>query len=74
MEQQVVDQIVDPVAIKMIHKSRLYDEAKKKASIKRKSKVTTKVLKKSVSTDVAQSRSKKTKEENFSPKNIQSWK
>ena len=58
MEQQVVDQIVDPVAIKMIHKSRLYDEAKKKASIKKKSKVTTKVLKKSVSTDVAKAEAK----------------
>ena len=28
MAKQVVDQIVDPVAIKMIHKSRLFDEAK----------------------------------------------
>ena len=61
MEQQVVDQIVDPVAIKMIHKSRLYDEAKKKASIKKKSKVTTKVLKKSVSTDVAKAEAKRQK-------------
>ncbi len=62
MEQQVVDQIVDPVAIKMIHKSRLYDEAKKKASIKKKSKVTTKVLKKSVSTDVAKAEAKRQKQ------------
>jgi hypothetical protein len=53
MDKQVVDQIVDPVAIKIIHKSRLFDEAKKKASIKKKAKVTTKVLKKSIPTDVA---------------------
>ena len=61
MAKQVVDQIVDPVAIKMIHKSRLFDEAKKKASIKKKAKVTTKVLKKSVSTDVAKSEAKQQK-------------
>ena len=37
------------------------DEAKKKASIKKKAKVTTKVLKKSVSTDVAKSEAKQQK-------------
>jgi hypothetical protein len=58
MAQQMVDQIVDPVAIKIIHKSRLFDEAKKKASIKKKAKVTTKVLKKSIPTDVAKSEAK----------------
>ena len=45
MEKTIVDQIVDPVAIKLIHKSRLYDEAKKKLLSKRKPKPTTKVLK-----------------------------
>ena len=29
MPQDVVDVIVDPVAIKMIHKARLYDEGKR---------------------------------------------
>ena len=31
MEKTIVDQIVDPVAIKLIHKSRLYDESKKES-------------------------------------------
>ena len=47
----VVDVIVDPVAIKMIHKARLYDEVK--VAVKKKSKVTTKVLKKSVPQNMA---------------------
>ena len=61
MEKTIVDQIVDPVAIKLIHKSRLYDEAKKKASIKKKAKPTTKVLKKSVSTDAIKEDAKRNK-------------
>tara|TARA_E500000331_G_scaffold40535_3_gene33533 strand:- start:721 stop:1788 length:1068 start_codon:yes stop_codon:yes gene_type:complete len=61
MDKAIVDQIVDPVAIKLIHKSRLYDEAKKKASIKKKAKPTTKVLKKSVSTDAIKEDAKRQK-------------
>ena len=37
MEKTIVDQIVDPVAIKLIHKSRLYDlKQKRKLLSKRK--------------------------------------
>ena len=71
MDKQVVDQIVDPVAIKIIHKSRLFDEAKKKASIKKKAKVTTKVLKKSIPTEVAKSEAKQQKKSD-AKKRIQS--
>ena len=60
MPQDVVDVIVDPVAIKMIHKARLYDEGKKVA-VKKKSKVTTKVLKKSVPQNIAKEESKRRK-------------
>ena len=60
MPQDMVDTIVDPVAIKIIHKARLYDEGKKVA-VKKKSKVTTKVLKKSIPQDIAKQESKRRK-------------